>query len=120
MIRRPPRSTQSRSSAASDVYKRQVQEFFLLSNAHNWYIHTSIVAHSTHGSQLRKPTVDQQEIRRITERNVAPSREAPSKSLCQHCRIVRRIQGVHVEQPVLILCRFAGHKNDHGNGSVLS
>src|SRR5680860_1456080 len=28
MIRRPPRSTQSRSSAASDVYKRQ-QETFL-------------------------------------------------------------------------------------------
>ena len=27
MIRRPPRSTQSRSSAASDVYKRQVQTF---------------------------------------------------------------------------------------------
>src|SRR5450756_3232798 len=26
MIRRPPRSTQSRSSAASDVYKRQHQE----------------------------------------------------------------------------------------------
>src|SRR5450756_2946917 len=26
MIRRPPRSTQSRSSAASDVYKRQVDE----------------------------------------------------------------------------------------------
>ena len=32
MIRRPPRSTQSRSSAASDVYKRQYQELtvFLL------------------------------------------------------------------------------------------
>src|SRR5659263_99790 len=27
MIRRPPRSTQSRSSAASDVYKRQIQSF---------------------------------------------------------------------------------------------
>src|SRR5450756_2712859 len=26
MIRRPPRSTQSRSSAASDVYKRQVHD----------------------------------------------------------------------------------------------
>src|SRR5665213_4553175 len=26
MIRRPPRSTQSRSSAASDVYKRQMHE----------------------------------------------------------------------------------------------
>src|SRR5450756_3145598 len=30
MIRRPPRSTQSRSSAASDVYKRQDYEVFLL------------------------------------------------------------------------------------------
>src|SRR5450756_2749927 len=29
MIRRPPRSTQSRSSAASDVYKRQVLEQIL-------------------------------------------------------------------------------------------
>ena len=28
MIRRPPRSTQSRSSAASDVYKRQVDDSF--------------------------------------------------------------------------------------------
>src|SRR5450756_912690 len=30
MIRRPPRSTQSRSSAASDVYKRQVRPAALL------------------------------------------------------------------------------------------
>ena len=30
MIRRPPRSTQSRSSAASDVYKRQVQNLAAL------------------------------------------------------------------------------------------
>src|SRR5450756_1881030 len=29
MIRRPPRSTQSRSSAASDVYKRQTREYTL-------------------------------------------------------------------------------------------
>src|SRR5450756_2871240 len=29
MIRRPPRSTQSRSSAASDVYKRQVRRYDL-------------------------------------------------------------------------------------------
>ena len=28
MIRRPPRSTQSRSSAASDVYKRQLEDLF--------------------------------------------------------------------------------------------
>src|SRR5450756_842933 len=30
MIRRPPRSTQSRSSAASDVYKRQVADDAML------------------------------------------------------------------------------------------
>ena len=30
MIRRPPRSTQSRSSAASDVYKRQPESLRLL------------------------------------------------------------------------------------------
>ena len=30
MIRRPPRSTQSRSSAASDVYKRQIVDVVLL------------------------------------------------------------------------------------------
>ena len=29
MIRRPPRSTLDRSSAASDVYKRQIQSFAL-------------------------------------------------------------------------------------------
>eukprot|EP01016_Furgasonia_blochmanni_P036405 TRINITY_DN4156_c0_g1_i3.p1 TRINITY_DN4156_c0_g1~~TRINITY_DN4156_c0_g1_i3.p1 ORF type:complete len:110 (+),score=40.33 TRINITY_DN4156_c0_g1_i3:3-332(+) len=33
MIRRPPRSTQSRSSAASDVYKRQVHGNLTLSSA---------------------------------------------------------------------------------------
>ena len=32
MIRRPPRSTQSRSSAASDVYKRQDKQYKAASN----------------------------------------------------------------------------------------
>src|SRR5450756_2607418 len=32
MIRRPPRSTQSRSSAASDVYKRQLLNSFTIRN----------------------------------------------------------------------------------------
>ena len=35
MIRRPPRSTQSRSSAASDVYKRQACSEFKLTSAGN-------------------------------------------------------------------------------------
>ena len=33
MIRRPPRSTQSRSSAASDVYKRQAVYFIVGANS---------------------------------------------------------------------------------------
>src|SRR5450756_545107 len=37
MIRRPPRSTQSRSSAASDVYKRQAYSY-----TNNWPGETSI------------------------------------------------------------------------------
>src|SRR5680860_338842 len=37
MIRRPPRSTQSRSSAASDVYKRQVEDGYIyLSGKLRW------------------------------------------------------------------------------------
>src|SRR5665648_141780 len=35
MIRRPPRSTLSSSSAASDVYKRQIQSFLVLLEL-NW------------------------------------------------------------------------------------
>ena len=35
MIRRPPRSTQSRSSAASDVYKRQV--LYVYTHVGRWY-----------------------------------------------------------------------------------
>src|SRR5450756_684373 len=38
MIRRPPRSTQSRSSAASDVYKRQAYEERI--KAHPFIMHT--------------------------------------------------------------------------------
>src|SRR5659263_307323 len=37
MIRRPPRSTQSRSSAASDVYKRQGQESVLIHRLSTWH-----------------------------------------------------------------------------------
>src|SRR5450756_3211128 len=36
MIRRPPRSTQSRSSAASDVYKRQVSDLLIVQNWLGW------------------------------------------------------------------------------------
>src|SRR5450756_2900596 len=52
MIRRPPRSTQSRSSAASDVYKRQVNdngEFFknLVKNLNN-----SVLANAMNANPL--------------------------------------------------------------------
>src|SRR5450756_3188454 len=45
MIRRPPRSTQSRSSAASDVYKRQCQGPIAITNTHAVGIaHAGIIA----------------------------------------------------------------------------
>ena len=47
MIRRPPRSTQSRSSAASDVYKRQQQEcLFLNTLIHCTFPHVALPIHS--------------------------------------------------------------------------
>src|SRR5450756_2688601 len=43
MIRRPPRATQSRSSAASDVYKRQAQVHpFLSENLLFYRVHRSV------------------------------------------------------------------------------
>eukprot|EP00657_Telonema_sp_P-1_P005938 TRINITY_DN2377_c0_g1_i1.p1 TRINITY_DN2377_c0_g1~~TRINITY_DN2377_c0_g1_i1.p1 ORF type:complete len:112 (-),score=69.93 TRINITY_DN2377_c0_g1_i1:106-441(-) len=44
MIRRPPRSTQSRSSAASDVYKRQAVEHLRRIEMVNGKIYTNIKA----------------------------------------------------------------------------
>ena len=41
MIRRPPRSTQSRSSAASDVYKRQVDIYLLSTESPSMVIEKS-------------------------------------------------------------------------------
>eukprot|EP00657_Telonema_sp_P-1_P004478 TRINITY_DN2037_c0_g1_i4.p2 TRINITY_DN2037_c0_g1~~TRINITY_DN2037_c0_g1_i4.p2 ORF type:complete len:150 (+),score=21.79 TRINITY_DN2037_c0_g1_i4:103-552(+) len=38
MIRRPPRSTQSRSSAASDVYKRQVHKVETVCQEDDWAV----------------------------------------------------------------------------------
>ena len=35
MIRRPPRSTRCESSAASDVYKRQIDSDVMMENCHN-------------------------------------------------------------------------------------
>ena len=46
MIRRPPRSTQSRSSAASDVYKRQAQFYSGFGSLASPDDYVSIVEHS--------------------------------------------------------------------------
>mgnify|MGYP002404992087 CR=1 FL=1 len=49
MIRRPPRSTQCRSSAASDVYKRQV---YILLHLYGWCIESQRVANNVVKSLL--------------------------------------------------------------------
>src|SRR5450756_2948885 len=46
MIRRPPRSTQSRSSAASDVYKRQLLHIAIATGrTHQIRVHLSAIGH---------------------------------------------------------------------------
>src|SRR5450756_258886 len=84
MIRRPPRSTQSRSSAASDVYKRQG-------------IHGAVPydeGHEGHEGHGRKPGQHAQRTSRrkemIAERHDAPATKrcggsvaAPLKSPCR-------------------------------------
>src|SRR5450756_187217 len=54
MIRRPPRSTQSRSSAASDVYKRQVCDQVIASNSLNRYAVASSSKDGVRLIELRK------------------------------------------------------------------
>src|SRR5450756_2712517 len=50
MIRRPPRSTQSRSSAASDVYKRQLYHL-------HGHFHLSLVPRPPHPCRYHSHTV---------------------------------------------------------------
>src|SRR5450756_2712467 len=46
MIRRPPRSTQSRSSAASDVYKRQGGDILYISSKNSVFAGPNNIAYS--------------------------------------------------------------------------
>src|SRR5678815_3218954 len=48
MIRRPPRSTLDRSSAASDVYKRQLLDQAHLSWDHAWDLTRKVLAYTNH------------------------------------------------------------------------
>eukprot|EP01017_Pseudomicrothorax_dubius_P037678 TRINITY_DN5553_c0_g2_i1.p1 TRINITY_DN5553_c0_g2~~TRINITY_DN5553_c0_g2_i1.p1 ORF type:complete len:108 (+),score=14.72 TRINITY_DN5553_c0_g2_i1:1-324(+) len=53
MIRRPPRSTQSRSSAASDVYKRQVHGELLQAAVQQSEYHTVALPRLEKNPQLK-------------------------------------------------------------------
>src|SRR5450756_1423551 len=72
MIRRPPRSTQSRSSAASDVYKRQRTANFVLlpiggkrCHLHPWSRHVH-KRHSKNGLVESPPSLE------VATRNLEP------------------------------------------------
>src|SRR5450756_2151223 len=58
MIRRPPRSTQSRSSAASDVYKRQSLDGSSTYKLWNFNIGSTIRCLNCHAGGVTSPTAD--------------------------------------------------------------
>src|SRR5450756_1767743 len=84
MIRRPPRSTQSRSSAASDVYKRQALEDGL--------------AHAGYREQVQRLLHGTPVVLRYEDRVAAPAGD-----------LDRLVRGCHiVEQLVELFARVCG------------
>ncbi len=67
MIRRPPRSTLDRSSAASDVYKRQVNDFSMQGN----YTYITPEEETTWGWRTAIDIIDDDTIK-LTAFNVFP------------------------------------------------
>src|SRR5680860_1483753 len=73
MIRRPPRSTQSRSSAASDVYKRQIKSYrMFLKGIRQRHAAFHILTHLT--NYLTKPRIG-----RLLFKNVEPAQKCESR-----------------------------------------
>ena len=89
MIRRPPRSTQSRSSAASDVYKRQRLVY-------TWYTRTPVLHDAKHETPVISPVFPKTGTWPSTEgsvRRVRPKRNAPGHAIHQLRNISARYVG---------------------------
>src|SRR5450756_2644360 len=82
MIRRPPRSTQSRSSAASDVYKRQARDPQMTLSDVQWVLgHAQL---STTQLYLTAPTEDViAAVLAYHDRRAHPQPESPDESVNQ-------------------------------------
>src|SRR5450756_2325067 len=72
MIRRPPRSTQSRSSAASDVYKRQASDLVGKTDAITASIAT-LVGNIQHAIGIDRSTVDLAALVEDVQRRTLPA-----------------------------------------------
>ena len=124
MIRRPPRSTQSRSSAASDVYKRQVPScttsltmcpirpmWVVLCGPHTATVNDSSVCEGRHGSihpsePTNLPTWSQANL--VKE---PPGELHNRQTYCSHLLLF------------VVCCRFGTevrHKNDEGRQQATS
>eukprot|EP00658_Telonema_sp_P-2_P031836 TRINITY_DN23740_c0_g1_i2.p1 TRINITY_DN23740_c0_g1~~TRINITY_DN23740_c0_g1_i2.p1 ORF type:complete len:139 (+),score=17.54 TRINITY_DN23740_c0_g1_i2:136-552(+) len=99
MIRRPPRSTLSSSSAASDVYKRQLQKSIQLHHHHQSPSQNQI--QFNHSKPLRlKPEIRQQVWSQY--RSQPPGRQV--KILPQFaCRPTLVLSLIHISEPTRLL-----------------
>src|SRR5680860_1905618 len=78
MIRRPPRSTQSRSSAASDVYKRQLIEGTNASDTNDYRPGRRALQELGVISPLLEVGLTKAEIRLLSKRRNLPTWNKPS------------------------------------------
>src|SRR5664280_1177577 len=93
MIRRPPRSTLSSSSAASDVYKRQADARpGLMKRMSRWVLHVSAAGPLPYG-------------RGSVTKHTAPDRAATVRE--QLAGLIREIRKLVSPSPLTTLCRWA-------------
>src|SRR5450756_689743 len=109
MIRRPPRSTQSRSSAASDVYKRQDDAF--LKEIESW---RDLIARNI---ALRNPALTQRELNFAVQQTIDRIiflRICEDRGIEEYGRLMALLNGDHVYGRLFELFQRADERYNSG------